>query len=410
MKRLSVCASKMALAIAAGAFMAASPATAQRSAPIVYKTPDAPAGVGMAGQGGDVAPAQRSRIHAQVGVSQQAAPSRRIEFRYPDQPSVAYGEGGARDVQGDTPIAFSSSTAAIAPDEARQYAHLDAPSRAETPQPLDPAITSGGFDARATAARIAAQASLPAHDAAPETVEVASAAPAPEDFSLPGTVHRPAMVETYDERGLASVYSAEFIGQPTANGEIYDPAAMTAAHPSLPLPSLVQVINLDTGREVVVRVNDRGPFNEGGLIDLSERAAELLAMSARQTGNVRVRYLGPAPVAASVQHVVSSSVSGPTDVVSLELPSLAPPPAAPPSVPVQQPPAGGVYVQVGAFSSMYNAERMSASLDAALPVEIRNEEFHRVWIGPFSSRGQAELVRDDLARRGVVNGVIVTDR
>lgn len=93
---------------------------------------------------------------------------------------------------------------------------------------------------------------------------------------------------SYSETGIASWYGPTFHGKRTANGEIYDQNEMTAAHRTLPMPSLVRVTNLENGRAVVVRINDRGPFTKGRVIDLSERAAQLLGMIGRGTAKVRV--------------------------------------------------------------------------------------------------------------------------
>ncbi len=244
-------------------------------------------------------------------------------------------------------------------------------------------------------------------------------------------MHQPAQVASYDETGLASVYGEGFQGQPTANGEIYDETKLTAAHPSLPLPSLVQVINLDTGKEVVVRVNDRGPFQEGRMIDLSAQAAQALALTDTSRTQVRVRYLGPASVDSTPQELrwVAGTAETPSrPVAEFELGQLsdtvapAPQPTVSTQPPVLQPtprPAaantGGYYVQVGAFSQIGNAERMSRSMDAGLnvkviPARVNNADYFRVWVGPYTSEAQADRVRSDMARRGVANGVVVSGR
>lgn len=100
----------------------------------------------------------------------------------------------------------------------------------------------------------------------------------------------------YDRTGVASWYGALFHGRKTANGEIYDMNALTAAHPTLPLPSYVRVSHMENGRSLLVRVNDRGPFARDRIIDLSKRAAQLLGIKRGGTGPVRVTYLKPAPL------------------------------------------------------------------------------------------------------------------
>lgn len=115
-------------------------------------------------------------------------------------------------------------------------------------------------------------------------------------YRVSGKLYTPRHEPDYSRVGIASWYGRDFHGRLTANGEVYDMHAMTAAHPTLPLPSLVEVTDTRTGRRVVVRVNDRGPFKKGRIIDLSYRAAAALDLVTRGTGKVHVRYLGPAPL------------------------------------------------------------------------------------------------------------------
>jgi len=100
----------------------------------------------------------------------------------------------------------------------------------------------------------------------------------------------------YDQVGLASWYGDFFHGRNTANGEVYDMNALSAAHPTLPMPTYATVTNLANDRTVVVRINDRGPYHDGRIIDLSHKAAELLGFYGRGTAAVRVRYFAPAPL------------------------------------------------------------------------------------------------------------------
>ena len=113
-------------------------------------------------------------------------------------------------------------------------------------------------------------------------------------YTIMGQTFTPRHNPDYNRTGVASWYGPKFHGKPTANGETFDKRAMTAAHPTLPLNSLVRVTNLDNGKSVVVRLNDRGPFVGGRMIDMSEAGAEALGYKQQGTVNVRVRYLGPA--------------------------------------------------------------------------------------------------------------------
>jgi rare lipoprotein A len=110
-------------------------------------------------------------------------------------------------------------------------------------------------------------------------------------YQINGVTYYPREMQTYDETGIASWYGAEFHGKYTANGEVYDKMDLTAAHTTLPLPSLVRVTNLENGRSIIVRVNDRGPFHDRRVIDLSRRAAQLLDMERAGIARVRVQLL-----------------------------------------------------------------------------------------------------------------------
>ncbi|NJM35136.1 MAG: septal ring lytic transglycosylase RlpA family protein [Rhodomicrobium sp.] len=117
-----------------------------------------------------------------------------------------------------------------------------------------------------------------------------------EPYTINGRTYRPREVDHYDVTGVASWYGELFHGRRTANGEIYDMEALSAAHPTLPLPSYARVTNMANGRSLVVRVNDRGPYARGRIIDLSWAVASLLQAEAAGTAPVRVQYLGPAPL------------------------------------------------------------------------------------------------------------------
>ena len=113
-------------------------------------------------------------------------------------------------------------------------------------------------------------------------------------YVVGGKIYTPRHDPTYSRTGIASWYGKDFHGRLTANGEIYDMHRLSAAHPTLPLPSLVEVTNVRTGQQVVVRVNDRGPFVQGRIIDLSYQAAAQIGIIRGGVGEVHVRYIGPA--------------------------------------------------------------------------------------------------------------------
>src|SRR5437763_13097505 len=138
----------------------------------------------------------------------------------------------------------------------------------------------------------------------------------------------------YDETGIASWYGPTFYGKPTANGELFDGDGLTAAHRTLPLPVNVRVTNLDNGKSLVVRVNDRGPFARGRIIDVSKHAAELLGFYAQGTARVRVTYLGradapnreaPDDTGPVLARALSAAPTGRVATASLERPRSAAP-------------------------------------------------------------------------------------
>lgn len=118
-------------------------------------------------------------------------------------------------------------------------------------------------------------------------------------YTIGDRTYVPAEDPNYDAVGIASWYGQGFHGGPTASGETYDQDAMVAAHPTLPMPSYVLVTNLRNGRTVMVRVNNRGPYKDGRIIDLSRKAAELLGFAGHGLTQVRVKYAGRAPLDGS---------------------------------------------------------------------------------------------------------------
>jgi rare lipoprotein A len=115
-------------------------------------------------------------------------------------------------------------------------------------------------------------------------------------YKIAGRWYTPAEDPNYDRTGIASWYGADFHGRKTANGEIFDMNALTAAHPTLPIPSYAYVTNVDNGRTILLRINDRGPYAHNRVMDLSRRSAQVLGTEHQGLGNVRVRYAGRAPL------------------------------------------------------------------------------------------------------------------
>lgn len=130
-------------------------------------------------------------------------------------------------------------------------------------------------------------------------------------YRVAGRWFEPAEDPNYDQTGTASWYGPNFHGRITANGEIFDASFLSAAHPTLPLPSYVRVFNMSNGRSAIVRVNDRGPFAHDRLIDLSQRAAEVLGFIDQGTARVRVQYVGRAPLEGDDSQYLVASVNAP---------------------------------------------------------------------------------------------------
>jgi peptidoglycan lytic transglycosylase len=134
-----------------------------------------------------------------------------------------------------------------------------------------------------------------------------------EPYKVRGKTYRPKEDPNYSAVGLASWYGSAFHGRKTANGEIYDMGDLTAAHPTLPLPSYVRVTNLANDRSVIVRVNDRGPFAKGRVVDVSATVADMLGFKRAGTAKVKVQYVGPARMDGHDQQMLLASYHGPND-------------------------------------------------------------------------------------------------
>lgn len=132
-----------------------------------------------------------------------------------------------------------------------------------------------------------------------------------EDYRIANRTYKPKADPNYDRVGVASFYGRAFHGRKTANGEVFDMYALSAAHPTLPIPSYVRVTNLANDRSVVVRVNDRGPFAHGRIIDVSQRAAEVLGFTRHGTAKVRVQYVEVARIDGKDTQYLLASYRGP---------------------------------------------------------------------------------------------------
>ena len=222
----------------------------------------------------------------------------------------------------------------------------------------------------------------------------------------------------FTERGIASWYGGPFHGQRTSSGEIYDMYRMTGAHKQLPLPSYVQVRNLDNGRTATLKVNDRGPFVDNRVIDLSYAAALKLGVVAKGTAFVEIRALDEYGQVSHEERQVpdpapAGSAPAPERVVAASPAIAAAPPATlPPSVSV----AEGMYLQVGAYAERRNAEKASAQLAGVFTTDVgireirsHNKVFYRVQIGPLPSTERADQVVAALEKLGITQHHFITN-
>ncbi len=215
----------------------------------------------------------------------------------------------------------------------------------------------------------------------------------------------------YREQGMASWYGKDFHGRSTSGGEPYNMYALTAAHKSLPIPTWVEVTHLGNGSRVIVKVNDRGPFVDDRIIDLSYAAAEELGMVRAGTAMVAVRALGE-PVGPAAIGSVTAEL---TEVVSPGFSIISPAAAATPGI--DDRPMQRVYAQVGAFSDRDNALRLVGTLEAggydAVFVLSDNGsagELHRVRIGPLADLDEYDDLIERLASLGVNESRLIVER
>jgi rare lipoprotein A len=231
----------------------------------------------------------------------------------------------------------------------------------------------------------------------------------------------------YVERGIASWYGPGFQSKPTSTMETYDMYGMTAAHKTLPLPTYAQVTNLQNGRHIIVRINDRGPFVDNRIIDLSYVAGVKLGIDGPGTGFVEVRAIDPIEWARSHDRRNNAVQTAAVTVTPLALPAeprinsmqaapagnAAPLPTAPPAAPPAPAAAPGsaIYIQVGAFSSPENAFKLRDSLNLPnLSARVQpSGALYKVQIGPLASVEQADDVYRQLGQYGVQQAHYVTE-
>jgi rare lipoprotein A len=273
-------------------------------------------------------------------------------------------------------------------------------------------------------------------------------------YKINGVWYYPRLDYEYLETGIASWYGPNFHGRRTANGEAFDQNIVSAAHRTLPLPSLVRVTNLENGRSIQVRVNDRGPFAHGRIIDLSRQGAQLLGFHRKGTAKVRVEVMAPESRQIAAQMgagdvQLARALSGgdggkpritPAPSAAVTRAPLdgapgakapqrqaapAPAPKAPPNnavaaleqpvvtrVPVER---TSIYVQAGAFAEFENANRLRARLSVlgrsdVSQVQLGNQVLFRVRLGPIDHLPTADAMLERVIRAGHTDARIVVDR
>lgn len=246
-----------------------------------------------------------------------------------------------------------------------------------------------------------------ANDSAPDrdidVTQVANATPRKEPHSRHGnpakytvrgkTYYVLKSAEGFTQKGIASWYGKKFHGHRTSSGEPFNMYAMTAAHKNLPLPTYVEVRNVDNNRTIIVRVNDRGPFHSGRIIDLSYAAAKKLGITATGTGNVEIKALTAEHF--NQNHPTKATKPSRTDNTI--------------------PDGAHLYLQLGAFSSKQNAYILKSKLqnryqELTISTSFNNERgVYRVRIGPLQSVADADRLAQNLTDDGFSNSHVVVD-
>lgn len=257
-------------------------------------------------------------------------------------------------------------------------------------------------------------------------------------YEVSGVWYVPKEEPSYDQEGIATWYGASHHLKTTANGEVFDRFALSGAHTTLPLPSIVEVTNLGNGKTVQVRVNDRGPFSGGALIDVSQEAARQLGFEPQGQARVRVRYVGPAPLGApdaglryanytpgptpgaqpptapvpySGINSAPSTIASAAPVASQPLTPIA---AAPMPAAATATTSGGLYrVQAGAFADPLNAQKVVSQLGSAVTATVEpflradGVTLYRVMVLGTADEGEAFALRDRVAGYGFAEARVV---
>lgn len=270
-------------------------------------------------------------------------------------------------------------------------------------------------------------------------------------YKIQGKTYRPRETYDFEQTGVASWYGPGFHGKRTANGETFDQNELTAAHKTLQMPSLVRVTNLENGRSIVVRVNDRGPFSKGRILDLSKRGAELLGFKNQGTAKIKLQVLSQeslqiAEMAKKGQNTRGTEVAYNTrnhQTIAHRRPQPAPRQAVVRAAPVEtvevaelESPVPGhlnkgrfypdpvvktypvsptnLYVQVASVTNPNSAQQLAGSLQSigkaqVQPAQVNGRDFYRVRIGPVANVQTADLILKQLSSAGQHDAIVVVD-
>ncbi|MBR2273278.1 MAG: septal ring lytic transglycosylase RlpA family protein [Alphaproteobacteria bacterium] len=232
-------------------------------------------------------------------------------------------------------------------------------------------------------------------------------------YTALGQKYTPKEDYNYKETGIASWYGSDFHNKRTANGEIYNMNAVTAAHRTLPLPSIVRVTNLENGKSIIARVNDRGPYVKNRIIDLSQKGAELLGYKMQGTAKVKVEVLAKESRAlkeAMLSKTNSSKIYN--DSIKYTTVTETATATAAKSAPTPANEIGTFYVQVGAYSDLEKAREMAESMSRFGKVSIyeaylSKDGIYRVRLGAYKSRNEALQILDRVLDYGHADVTIV---
>jgi len=237
-------------------------------------------------------------------------------------------------------------------------------------------------------------------------------------YKIFGTTYYPEEDYSYSEVGIASWYGSDFHNKKTANGERYDMNTLTAAHRTLPLPSIVKVTNLENGRSLVLRVNDRGPYAKNRIIDISKRGAQLLGYQTQGTAKVRVELLEKESRALKAA-MLGEKIPDTKDISTKVVPSIPEPKTlviynadTSDKVTGSHGADSNYFVQAGAFSQKSSASGLRGKLSrfgnaSVATANVSGKTFYRVRIGPFSFKEEADVTLAKVRNYGILNASIV---